>query len=118
MKGVILAGGLKVLAPIILVVALLAGSLIVKTIKYGGLRAAMFGAPVESTIGGAVGRVPFFGRLTVRVHTLGGVSPDRQIGVDFSAKSLGGYQMFHITLSAAEAKRLAEVLASASEDEP
>ncbi len=74
-----------------LIVAFLVGTLIIKAIKYGGLKAAMFGAPIERTIGKAVGSVPIFRNIAIKVHTLVSDSPDRGIGLEFAAKSLAGY---------------------------
>ena len=98
------------------VFALVAGSLIYKLFKHGGLKAAMFGAPIAHTVGEVEGGGVRFMSMTVKVHTLGGGSPEKAIGLEFVAKSIASYQMMPVTLSAAEAKKLAILLQSATSD--
>jgi hypothetical protein len=93
-------------------VALLIGAYIFKSFKYGGFKAAMFGAPINSTIGevnGAGGKIM---SVKVKVHMLGGF-PDKAIGLEFVAKSISSYDMMPVTLSISEAKKLAALLHAA-----
>ena len=96
------------------VFALVVGSLIFKIIKHGGLKAAMFGAPIERTIGEVVGGGVKLMNIAVRVHKLGGGTPDKAIGIEFVAKSFASYQMMPVTLSVTEAKKLSMLLQSAT----
>jgi hypothetical protein len=94
--------------------ALVAGSFIYKIFKHGGLKAAMFGAPIERTVGEVKGGGVKFMTIAVKVHTLDGDSPEKAIGLEFVAKSIASYQMMPVTLSASEAKKLATLLTSAT----
>lgn len=97
-----------------LVFAAVAGSFVFKIIKHGGLKAAMFGAPIERTIGEVEGGGTRLMTVAVKVHKLDGDSPEKAIGLEFVAKSLASYQMMPVTLSAAEARKLATLLESAA----
>lgn len=106
---------LETLFPLLLVAiaAIVAGSFVVRILKHGGLKAAMFGAPIDSTVGevsGSGGRVM---SLTVRVHRLGGGSPEKVIGLEWVARSFASYQMLPLTLSRAEAQKLCQLLQAA-----
>jgi hypothetical protein len=96
------------------VFALVAGSFIYKIFKHGGFKAAMFGAPIARTVGEVQGGGIKFMNIAVKVHTLGGDSPEKAIGLEFVAKSIASYQMMPVTLSASEAKKLATLLQSAT----
>lgn len=96
------------------VFALLVGAFIFKMIKHGGLKAAFFDAPIERTVGEVAGASGKLMSMAVKVHILGGGAPDKAIGLEFVAKSIGSYQMTPITLSASEAKKLATLLQSAT----
>jgi hypothetical protein len=88
--------------------------LLIKTIKFGGLKAAIFGAPVQATVGEVRGAPLPLTSLTVQVNKLGGSNPGRTVGLAIVAKSCGGFRWTPITLSASEAKRLATLLESAA----
>ncbi len=96
------------------IIAFVAGSFIFKILKHGGLKAAMFGAPIAQTLGEVEGGGVKFMSVKVRVHTLGGGSEEKSIGLEFVAKSVASYQMLPVTLSATEAKKLATLLQSAT----
>lgn len=96
------------------VFAAVVGSFILKIFKHGGLKAAMFGAPLERTVGEVAGGGVKFMSIAVRVHTLGGNDAEKAIGLEFVAKSFASYQMMPVTLSAAEARKLAMLLQSAT----
>lgn len=95
------------------VFALVVGSFVLKIFKYGGLKAAMFGAPIERTVGEAKGGGVKFTSIAVKVHILAGGSPDTAIGLEFVAKSFASYEMMPVTLSVSEAKKLARLVDSA-----
>jgi hypothetical protein len=92
---------------------LVGGSFVAKIIKHGGFKAAMFGAPIESTVGEVTGSGGKLMHLSVKVHRLGGGSPEKTIGLEFAAKSFASYQMLPVTLSKVEAQRLSQLLQSA-----
>jgi len=96
--------------------ALVVGSFVFKSFKYGGFKAAMFGAPIERTIGEVDGGSGKIMSIKVKVHMLGGNSPDKAIGLEFVAKSLTSYDMIPITLSAPEAKKLVGFIQLAAGD--
>ena len=89
--------------------AIVVGSFIVKIIKHGGFKAAMFGAGINNTVGEVTGSGPKLMNLSLRVHELDD-SPDKAVGLELVAKSVGGYQMTPITLSVTEAKKLTELI--------
>ena len=103
----------SLLFPVIFV--LVAGSFLVKIFKHGGLKAAMFGAPISSTVGEVSGSGSKLMKVAVKVHQLGGASSEKAIGLEFVAKSVGSYQMLPVTLSKAEAQKLSQLLQSALE---
>jgi hypothetical protein len=55
-----------------LIIALFFGSLVFKAIKYGGFKAAMFGAPIETTLGEVRGSSVKIINIVLKVHKLGG----------------------------------------------
>lgn len=91
------------------VFAAAAGSFIYKMIKHGGWRAAMFGAPIERTVGEVEGGGIKLMKVGLKVHKLGG-GREKAVGVELVAKSLGSYQMMPLTLSSMEAKKLIALL--------
>lgn len=80
--------------------------------KFGGFKAAMFGARIERTVGEAKGSDGSMMKTLVRVHVLEG-SPEKTVGLEFVAKSFASYQMVPITLSLSEARDLISYLQSA-----
>jgi hypothetical protein len=95
--------------------ALVAGSFIYRALRHGGLKRAMFGAKIERTIGHVDCGGVKFGSMSLKVHTLSGVSPAKVIGIEMVAKTFASYQMMPITLSVSEAKKLATLLQTAAE---
>jgi hypothetical protein len=83
-------------------------------VRHGGVKAAMFGAKIERTIGEVEGERRVGVRTQLKVHALSPSSGERAIGIEFVAKSPLSYSMVPITLSAAEAQRLALLLQSAA----
>lgn len=85
---------------------------IYRMIKHGGFKAAMFGAGIKNTLGQVSGSGPKLINSSLRVHALD-KSPERAVGIEFISKSIGSYQMTPITLSATEARKLAEFIGKA-----
>jgi len=95
--------------------ALVVGSFAYKIFKNGGFKAAMFGAPIRRTEGEVEGTSSSrIMSVTVRVHVLGGDSPDKKVGLEFVAKSFASYQMLPVALSTVETRKLIALLESAS----
>jgi len=91
------------------------GLFIYKIFKNGGLKGAMFGAPIERTVGEVVATSPSrIMSIAVKVHVLGGASLDKAIGLEFVAKSVASYQMMPVSLSKADARKLIALLESAT----
>ena len=85
-----------------------------RIVRHGGLKAAMFGAKIERTVGEVQGERQAGVRTQLKVHALSGTSGERAIGIEFVAKSPLSYSMVQITLSPSEAQRLALLLQSAA----
>ena len=81
-------------------------------VKFGGFKAAMFGARIERTVGEAQGSDGHIMKTLVRVHVLDG-GPDKAVGLEFVARSFTSYQMTPITLSSSQARDLIRQLQSA-----
>jgi hypothetical protein len=96
------------------VFAVAVGSLLVKIMRHGGLKGAMFGAPIDRTVGEVTGNGERNVSIVARVHTLGGDAPERAVCLEVVATSFASYQMMPVTLSASEAQRLALLLQSAA----
>ncbi len=92
--------------------ALVIGSFIFKILKHGGFKAAMFGAGIKNTVGEVSGSGPKLMNLSLRGHELD-KPPERAVGLELVAKSVGSYQMTPITLSVTEAKKLNELINNA-----
>jgi hypothetical protein len=96
-------------------IAFTIGSFIFKIFKNGGFKAAMFGAPIERTVGEATAtNSSRIMSAVVRVHVLGGQSTDKAVGLEFVAKSFASYQMLPVSLSKVEARKLIMLLESAT----
>jgi hypothetical protein len=89
------------------------GLMLFRVLKFGGFKAAMFGAPIQTTVGEVAGSGPRMMTLTVKVHRLGG-GTERSVGLELVAKSFASYQMMPVSLSSAEARKLAQLLQAAS----
>ena len=91
----------------------IAGYLAFRFIKFGGIKAAMFGARIEHTVGEAAGSGgKKIIKSIVRVHVLDG-GPDKAVGLEFVAKSFVSYQMLPLALSEREARNLIRFLENA-----
>jgi hypothetical protein len=95
--------------------AFVVGSFIYRIFKNGGFKAAMFGAPIIRTVGEvSASRSSRLLNVAVKVHILGGNSPDKTVGLEFVATSFASYQMMPVSLSTVEAKKLIMLLESAT----
>ena len=95
--------------------AFVIGLFVFKIFKNGGFKAAMFGAPIVRTVGEIAASSPSrIMSVAVKVHVLGGESPDKAVGLEFVAKSFASYQMMPVSLSKIEAKKLIMLLESAA----
>ena len=94
------------------VLALTAGSFVFKFLKFGGTKAAMFGASIERTVGEARASNGKIVKAVVKVHVLDG-GPDKAVGLEFVAKSFASYQMLPVALSESEARNLIHFLENA-----
>lgn len=95
------------------ILALAVGAFLYKTLQHGGFKAAMFGAPIERTVGEVASGGVKLMNVVLRVHKLGG-GREKAVGVELVAKSLASYQMMPVTLSVAEAKKLIMLLEAAT----
>lgn len=93
--------------------ALVAGSIVFRFVKFGGIRAAMFGARIERTVGEATGSSGRIMKNVIRVHVLGG-GPERTVGLELVARSFASYQVVPVALSDSEARNLAQLLQAAA----
>ena len=101
---------------IYIIIALIIGSFIFKIIKHGGFKAAMFDAKIKRTVGEVSGTGSKLVKITLKVHELEGNSPEKAVGLELFAKTVGSFQMMPITLSNSTAKELAILLNSISND--
>lgn len=101
---------LIVVAPLLII----GGLFLFKVVKYGGVHAALYGAPVgrqlgELTLPRASGPV-----RVIRVRVLHGT--DKQVGLEVAAKGPGSYSLLPIAFSRADARKLSEWLAQAASE--
>lgn len=96
---------------------LVVANFLFKILKNGGLRAALFGAKIDKTVGevSVAGKKLF--KSTLKVHAMRGESDRKLIGIEFVQKSIASYQMLPITLSLEESKLLITLLQAAVENE-
>lgn len=78
--------------------------------RFGGIKAAMFGARIDRTVGEVAGERQGPVGVALKVHVLRREPAEKLIGVEFTAKSFASYQMMPITLSLSQAKQLASLL--------
>ena len=91
----------------------IAGYFAFRFTKFGGIKAAMFGARIKRTVGEAAGSSgKKIIKSIVRVHVLDG-GPDKAVGLEFVATSFVSYQMLPIVLSESETRNLIRFLENA-----
>ncbi len=91
----------------------IAGYFIFRMLRYGGFRAAMFGAKIQRTVGEVAGVAHPPVSSVLKVHVLA-ESPEKAVGLEFVARSFASYQMVPLTLSSGEAKKLVALLQEAA----
>jgi hypothetical protein len=96
------------------VFALVVGSFLLRIFKHGGFKAAMFGAPIEQTLGEVSGSGAKLMSTVLKVHALGGDRTDKAVGLEFVAKTVASYQIIPFSMSASEARKLIVLLESAT----
>src|SRR5689334_5414217 len=87
--------------------------MLLRIVRYGSWRGALFGASIQRTVGEVEGVGALVTNNFLRVHVLDG-PPDKAIGIEIVAKSLASYQMLPITLSLTRARILIDILQSAT----
>lgn len=97
---------------VLVLVAVVVAYLVFRIAKYGGFKAAMFGAPMDSTVGTVRVRSEAM-KTPITVHILGVTDGRKVIGLEVVASSFGSYQMLPVSLSIAEAKHLIATLEAA-----
>lgn len=108
------------------------GSYLFRTVAYGSLKGALFGAQVGATVGELplASQPGHIGQTTVRVHVLepagvqfrkggrGGGAVEAsgpEVGLEILFKSAVSWQVRPVSLTAAEARRLAHFLEEAAD---
>jgi hypothetical protein len=84
-------------------------------VKNKGLKGALFGKPIAETVGELDLGTRRMARMRLRVHVLR--SDDGRpadVGVEFTAKTFGGFSMMPVPLTVEQSKTLAMMLSDAS----
>lgn len=89
-----------------------------RMLRFGGIKAAMFGARIDRTVGEVAGEKQGPVGVVLKVHVLRREPAEKLVGVEFTAKSFASYQMMPITLSLSQAKQLASLLQAALNGHP
>ena len=97
-----------------IVFAGIAAYFVFRMFRYGGFKAAMFGASIERTVGEVTGLAHPLVSTVLKVHVLCGADPEKAVGLEFVAKGIASYQMLPLTLSSSESKKLISLLQSAT----
>ena len=88
----------------------LAGYFLVRILRCGGVKAALFGAPIEHTIGEVEAHGLKLMRIILRVHKLRTSDRDKAVALEITAKGFLSYNMTPVTLSIAQAQNLVNFL--------
>jgi len=84
-------------------------------IRKKGFRGMMFGAEVINTVGEVKGKKRGAINTTIKVHTLkGNDNTNNHVGIELISKSFASYHMMPFSISASDAKKLANLLNEAS----
>lgn len=87
---------------------------VVRMVKFGGFKAAIFGAEIGRTVG-EIGLAQGVASSTkLKVHVLRGTEA-KAIGLEIVSRSVASYQMAPFSLSVADARQLIRLLESAVE---
>jgi hypothetical protein len=84
-----------------------------RVIRYGGFRAAGFGARIDRTVGEISGEKKVLMKFVLRVYVLRRDPSAKLVGVELVAKSFASYQPMRVTLSLNQAEQLASMLQNA-----
>lgn len=79
-------------------------------VKYGGWKAASFGAKISRTVGEVPGVRRGLFTVTVKVHRLVEGATDRAVALEVVAKSPLSYQVMPVTLTEAATRDLVKML--------
>lgn len=89
-------------------------SFVLRTVRFKSLSGALLGAQVASTAGHAIAASELGFAVEARVHRLCSPVPYRAVGLELVERVAGSYRVRAVTLSVAEAHRLAELLIAAA----
>jgi hypothetical protein len=78
-------------------------------VRRGGLKAAMFDAKIESTVGDVATTAPALMSQKLKVHVLE-KNGEKMLGIEIVSKSAMSYHMLPIVLSQTQARALASLL--------
>ncbi len=84
--------------------------------RYGGIKAAMFGAKIVGTTGEISLHNVAMVTTVLRVHVLGGEDPGKAVGIETVYKNPLSYAMRPMSLSRDQALQLATFLQKAASD--
>ena len=80
---------------------------------FGTTDAALFGAPIASTVARIVGSDQGTVKMPLTVYRLGGNDPDKVVGLALEASSFASYQTLTVSLSESKVRELIQSLQSA-----
>src|SRR5262245_53080630 len=92
------------------VFALAVGSMIYRIVRHRGFRGALFGAPVRSTVAEIELPPRSMVRSRGKVHELAGRANGIDVGLEIIHTTVASWQTVPVALSAADARRLANML--------
>ena len=85
-----------------------------RILKYKGLKGALFGAEILTTVGEVQGKGQGPVGLTLKVHSLKPETASQAlVGIELVSKSFASYQMMPITLPASDVQKLISLLEKA-----
>jgi hypothetical protein len=90
--------------------AVVAGSMVYQILRNRGFRGAMFGAPLRSTLAEIQLERRGMVKSRVKVHQLDGHTKGIDVGLEIVHSTIGSWHVVPVSLSAADARRLSEVL--------
>ena len=89
------------------------GPLLYRWARYKSFSAAMFGAPIERTLGEIMLKSPVMSSRVLKVHALGpGNGHDKSVGLQLVSKAPFAFSTMPINLSLAQAHELVQLLES------
>ena len=100
---------------IVSIFAVIFVAFVVRAVKYGGIKAAMFGGYIERTVGELAITKNSAVRTKIKVHVLRH-DTERKVGLEVVSKTLASWQMIPFTLSKIEAEQLSALLEKAAQE--